>query len=149
MEEVDNLTIIKRLKYNKNETAFYASNYGAILSHKYNGKISVIGLKKNRSEKERPCSNKHGIDKRPLEHINYVNSPIHGKRVPRLVAEAFLGERAIKGKQVHHINGNPACNRADNLIAVTPKEHAQIHKQIRSGQIIITNLQRSLFYVKH
>ena len=147
MEDIDNITIIKRLPYNAQRVAYYASNYGAILNHQYNGKMSVLGLKDNRSRRECPGSIKHGKNKRPADLINSRHSPIHNKRVQRLVAEAFHGEEAIKSKHVHHINNNPACNRADNLIAVTPKEHMQLHKQIRSGQIKITNLQKSLFYV--
>ena len=147
MEEIDNLTIIKRLPYNARYVAYYASNYGAILNRRSNGKMSVIGLQKNRSKKECECGIKHGMDKRPANLINASHSPLHNKIVQRLVAEAFLGEETIKGKHIHHINNNPACNRADNIIAVTPKEHAQFHKQIRSGQIKITNLQKSLFYV--
>ena len=146
-EEPDNLTVIKRLKYNARYIAYYASNYGAILNHQYKGKMSVIGRQKNRSKKESPCSIRHGQDKRPNDLINSSHSPLHNKKASRLVAEAFLGEDVIKGKQVHHINNNPACNRADNLKAVTHKEHMQLHKQIRSGQIKITNLQKSKFYV--
>ena len=144
---MDNLTIIKRLPYNAHYVAYYASNYGAILNHQYKGKMSILRLQNNRSKKESACSIKHGMDKRPADLINASHSPLHNKRVHRLVAEAFKGEKAIKGKHVHHINNNPACNRADNLIAVTPKEHRQIHKQIRRGERIITNLQKSLFYV--
>ena len=146
-EEPDNLTILKRLPYNARYIAYYASNYGAILNHQYKGKMSVLSLQNNRSKREEPSAHKHGLDKRPCRLINSHHSPIHNKQVPRLVAEAFLGERAIIDKQIHHINGNPACNRADNLIAVTPKEHAQYHTQIRSGQIEITNLQKAKFYV--
>lgn len=144
---VDNLTILKRLNYNSKRSAYYASNYGAILNLQSKGKMSVLGVQKNKSVKERPSAARHGADKRPFKCINSHGSPLHNKQVPRLVAEAFLGEKAIKGKQIHHLNGNPACNRADNIIAVTPKEHAQIHKQIRSGQIVITNLQKAKFYV--
>ena len=147
MEDIDNITIIKRLPYNARRVAYYASNYGAILNHQYNGNMSVIGRQKNRSKKESPCNIQHGNDKRPSNLINSSHSPLHNKNASRLVAEAFLGEEAIKGKHVHHINNNPACNRADNIIAVTQKVHMQIHKQIRSGQIKITNLQKSLFYV--
>lgn len=146
-DPIDNLTVIKRLPYNARGVAYYASNYGAILNHQSKGKMSVIGLQKNKSIKNSICCIKHGVHKRPYVQINASHSPIHNKKVPRLVAEAFLGEKVIKGKQVHHINGNPACNRADNLIAVTQKEHCQIHKQIRSGQIEITNLQKAEFYV--
>jgi hypothetical protein len=43
-----------------------------------------------------------------------------------MVAELWL-DRPPEAKHVHHINGNKADNRADNLEWLTPKRHAARH----------------------
>ena len=56
----------------------------------------------------------------------YRNARINGKthRVHRLVAQAFLEPPpSDEHKQVNHIDGDPANNRADNLAWVTPLEN--------------------------
>ena len=45
-------------------------------------------------------------------------------QVHRLVYEAFCGE-VEDGKQIHHRDLNPANNRVDNLIPVTPRENVR------------------------
>ena len=147
MEDIDNITIIKRLPYNAQRVAYYASNYGAILKHRYNGKISVLKLKKNRSQKENPSAHRHGRDKRPCPLINSPHSIINNKRVHRLVAEVFCPNSNPLRNQVDHIDNNPANNRADNLRWCTQRENMRYAREIRTGERIITNLQKSLFYV--
>lgn len=61
-----------------------------------------------------------------------------------LVAQAFseiCGEW-FEGAEVHHINGNPLDNRAENLIVLSPEEHEKKHIGRFSGE-------KNPFYGKH
>ena len=143
----DNLTILLRTKYNARNIAYYASNYGCVLNRRKGGKMSILNVQRNASKRTCPDALKHGRQNRPPHFINSSHAPVHNKSVYRIIAEAFFGEDAVRGKLIHHKDCNAANNRIDNLMIVTPKQHMQIHKQIRSGEIEITNLQKSLFYV--
>lgn len=48
-------------------------------------------------------------------------------KVHRLLAVAEYGFDAVKDKHVHHKNGIPWDNRADNIELVTPAEHREYH----------------------
>ena len=139
-ELTDNLTVIKRLPYNETR---YGTFYGACLSFR-NGKWQSVKLQKNIVSKG--SKTEHGGSDRYLRY-NCTWSPLHNRLWHSVIAMLFCETKLTPDKQVHHLNNNGYCCRADNLVVVTPKEHRQIHKQIRSGQIIITNLQKSLFYV--
>ena len=145
-ELTDNLTVIKRLKYTARRVAYYASNYGLIINYQNNGKISVLKTQTNRAKREGICNHKHGNDKRPSNMINSADGPLHNKKVYRLVAEAFCPNSNALRNQVDHIDNNPANNRADNLRWCTQRENCRYAREIRRGERIITNLQKSLFY---
>lgn len=139
----DNVTIWRKLPYDTKVSSFFASNYGAILRRMKRG-ISVVPLDKS---KLNPVSIAHGICKRGSRYtINSHYSPIHNKLIYRLIAEAFCPNDDPKRNQVDHIDNNPANQRADNLRWCTDKENKQFYREIKSGQRIITNLQKSLFY---
>ena len=74
-------------------------------------------------------------------------SCLTGKYVHRIIYQAFHPDEDIAGKQIDHIDGNIYNNRVDNLRSCTRLENAHFAKQIRRGEVIITNLQKSLFYV--
>lgn len=51
-------------------------------------------------------------------------------KLHRLVAETFVDNPDNKSV-VHHKDGNPKNNRADNLMWVTAEEHINIHRELR------------------
>ena len=145
----DNVTEWRRLPYNTRVSSFFATNYGAILRRMKRG-ITIVPLQKNKSNIARPGGVRHGVDKRGGTYkINDLNSPLHNKLIYRLIAAAFCPNDDPKRNQVDHIDNNPANQRADNLRWCTDKENKQFYREIKSGQRIITNLQKSLFYVTY
>ena len=143
---VDNLTIIKRLPYNGKVYAYYASNYGQIFS--FNGKrvqvINTRGKRYNPGSIAHMCTDYERVCGDPKK-----GNVIGQKFIHRLVAEVFCPNSNPLRKQVDHIDNNPRNNRADNLRWCTQSENIRYAREIRTGERIITNLQRSLFYVKH
>ena len=139
----DNLTIWRKLPYDTRISSFFATNYGAILRRMKRG-ITVVQVNKG---KLNPASIAHGMDKRGgLYRLNSPHSPIHNKHIYRLIAAAFCPNDDPKRNQVDHIDNNPANQRADNLRWVTQSENIRYYLEIKRGQRIITNLQKSLFY---
>jgi len=50
----------------------------------------------------------------------------------RYVAEQMLGRPLRRGEIVHHIDGNKLNNSPDNLMVLTNKEHALLHKRLQA-----------------
>ena len=143
----DNQTIWRKLPYDTRLSAFFATNYGAILRQMKRG-ITVVPVDKC---KLNPGSIAHGMDKRGgIRYLlNSPNAPIHHKLIYRLIAAAFCPNDDPKRNQVDHIDNNPANQRADNLRWVTQSENIRYYHEIKRGERIITNLQKSLFYVTY
>lgn len=54
---------------------------------------------------------------------------VNGKKVDehRIVAIRIFGEDAVRGKDVHHKNGDKSDNRPENLEVLTRSEHIRLH----------------------
>lgn len=58
-----------------------------------------------------------------------VKTNLVPKLAHRYFMEKFTGRPLLRGEHVHHINGDRQDNRIENLMIMTPKEHAFHHKQ--------------------
>jgi hypothetical protein len=70
---------------------------------------------------------KGGVLPQPTGYIKITIPGLGTVSEHRHVMEEHLGRKLLSTEQVHHINGNRADNRIENLIVVTYKEHAQFH----------------------
>lgn len=48
-----------------------------------------------------------------------------------LIAAAYLPEPEHSDMELHHIDGNPANNRPNNLIWLTREQHQEAHRKMR------------------
>ena len=84
----------------------------------------------------------------PLRRYGYVrvHMPGHPAAVQgnvlqhRVVMEAYLGRYLTRSEDVHHINGNRADNRIENLELISHGQHSRITNTGR--KIIVSETQR-------
>lgn len=136
----DNLTEWRLLPYKGQKTYYYASNVGRLLSWNISGQVHALSLSMNNR-----CP---WDEKRGARYIRiYGDSPIHHQLVHRLVASVFCPCPSLFHNQVDHIDGNPFNNNMANLRWVTDSENKRARYALERGEIKITNLQKSMFYV--
>ena len=138
---VDNLTEWRKLPYSSARCNYYASNVGQILSWHTSVHVHAISLFKS----NRPP----GQEKRGALYLRVpiTGSLLRNKLVHRLVASVFCPCPSIFHNQVDHIDGNPFNNNAANLRWVTDSENKRARFALQRGEIVISNLQKSMFYV--
>ena len=56
-----------------------------------------------------------------------------GELIHRLIYET-QGDNILHKDIIHHINGNKADNRIQNLIAVTSAQHGELHRLLKAGK---------------
>ena len=141
MDGVDNLTEWRLLPYPGKKKNYYASNVGQILScGAKSGKVKVL---KPHSPNYSPAATNKG----KLYKLIDNNCVLRHLYVHRLVASVFCPCPDMFHTQVDHIDNNKFNNNAANLRWVTREENIRARYALMRGEIKITNLQKSMFYV--
>ena len=143
----DNLTEWRLLPLASARRSYYASNTGQILScQSINTTLSFKALSPRNKEPYCPsCIRNHRKGFHYSRMSNY--GPFHHDYVHRLVASVFCPCPSIFHTEVDHIDNNKFNNNAANLRWVTPEENMRARYALKRGEIKITNLQKSMFYV--
>ena len=140
---VDNLTVFKLIPEEGVRAQHYGTSYGACLSYN-KGKWRWKKLKKHYigrgSKTDHGGGGKYWI-------YNSHDPNFHNHYWHRILAAVFHPEHNPARNRVDHIDGNTHNNSTDNLRWCTDKENMRYAREIRTGERIITNLQKSLFYV--
>ena len=142
----DNMTEWRLLPICGVYKSFYASNTGQILSMlKSSKKVHALRARKENYSPAAKQKSNYGQNYLRLSHRHYQ---LEGALVHRLVASVFCPCSSLFHTEVDHIDGNKYNNNAANLRWVTPKENIRARHALKRGEIKITNLQKSMFYVK-
>lgn len=74
---------------------------------------------------------------RDVSRQGYVRVLVDGKWIAehRVVMEAYLGRRLVRGEQVHHVNGDRGDNRIENLQLRRAHGAGQAHRCLDCGSV--------------
>lgn len=141
-ERPDNVTEWRIVEKSKMGTT-YVTNYGGSLLITKSGKHTI-----RQQKRYKPCPAMLALSIYSYYKRFTHKGKLSGKYVHRVIYQAFHPDEDITRKQIDHIDGNKYNNRVDNLrVCSGTKENCHFAAQIRRGEVIITNLQKSLFYV--
>lgn len=83
---------------------------------------------------------KGGMTQESSGYIVYTSSPSNGNKagmlLHRVIAEQKYGRKLGSFDYVHHIDGNKKNNHPDNLIVLSPSEHAKLHAEERKCLVL-------------
>ncbi|MDB4628066.1 HNH endonuclease [bacterium] len=95
--------------------------------------IDRAGGKRKAQEK------KAGLGSKGRHQVNLKSPDKHGKQRQwlrkryQLVAAAWHGYEFGSDYQIHHIDGDPTNDSADNIVPLTQDEHTKVHALLREG----------------
>jgi hypothetical protein len=102
------------------------------------GTSNPVRMQKPKLQDKAERSRQEGDEHLPLPKTS-SNKEKHAARLQRYharkAAEKHFGKKAIKGKHVHHRNGNKEDNRKKNLKIIDPRSHGSRHGRGRKGSL--------------
>lgn len=148
IEEADNMTEWRILPLKGKKASYYASNTGQILScMTSNSTLRFKALSPRNNEPYCPCCIRNHL--KGFHYSRMGNSgPFHHDYVHRLVASVFCPCPSIFHTEVDHIDNNKFNNNAANLRWVTREENIHARVALKRGEIVISPLQKTMFYVE-
>ena len=140
----DERTVAKVIPLEGKYTLYYYTFYGRVLSwDKRAGTWRVKFPPENRCS---PAAHVRSDETIHYDRFRSVHTALKDQYVHRLGAMAWLPPGELWQNQIDHIDGNKFNNSIDNLRRCSNKENNRYAWALKTGETIITNLQKSTFY---